>query len=81
MFDGPNSGFCLFAICFLEFLIFVRAWWVYYDLYLHPLAHIPGPKLAATTYLYQTYFSLRFYIQIGKLHEKYGRIIESPNTR
>jgi hypothetical protein len=50
---------------------------VLYNLYRHPLAHIPGPKLAATTYLYQTYYSLiggsRYYIKIGKLHEKYGK--------
>ena len=53
-----------------------RVWRLFYDLYLHPLARIPGPKLAAVTYLYQTYYSLiggsRFYIQIGKLHDKYG---------
>jgi hypothetical protein len=57
-------------------VIAYRFWRLFYDLYLHPLARIPGPKLAAITYLYQTYFSLvggsRFYIQIGKLHEKYG---------
>jgi hypothetical protein len=49
---------------------------VLYNLYFHPLVHVPGPKLAAATYLYQTYFSLvggsRFYIQISKLHEQYG---------
>lgn len=49
---------------------------VIYIIYFHPLAHIPGPKLAAASYLYQTYFSLvsgsKFYIQIQKLHEEYG---------
>jgi len=49
---------------------------VVYNLYFHPLMHVPGPKLAAASYLYQTYFSLvggsRFYIQISKLHEQYG---------
>lgn len=49
-----------------------------YRLYFHPLAHIPGPKLAALTFLYQTYFSLvngsRFYAQIGKLHKIYGKL-------
>jgi hypothetical protein len=48
-----------------------------YRLYFHPLAHIPGPKLAALTFLYQTYFSLvngsRFYALIGKLHKIYGK--------
>jgi len=49
---------------------------VLYNLYFHPLTHIPGPKLAASTYLYQTYYSLiggsRFYMQISKLHSQYG---------
>src|SRR6266704_6531846 len=49
---------------------------VFYNIYRHPLSHIPGPKIAAATYLYQTYYSLiggsRFYIKIGKLHNKYG---------
>jgi hypothetical protein len=48
-----------------------------YRLYFHPLSHIPGPKLAALTFLYQTYYSLvngsRFYAQIGKLHKIYGK--------
>jgi hypothetical protein len=50
---------------------------VCYRLVFHPLAGIPGPKLAAVTFLYQTYFSFahgsRFYEQIGKLHTKYGK--------
>lgn len=60
------------------------AWcgWVLYvicsRLIFHPLAHIPGPKLAAVTFFYQTYFSFvdgsHFYIQIAKLHEIYGKI-------
>jgi len=51
---------------------------VFYRLYFHPLAHIPGPKLAGLTFLYQTYFSLvngsHFYAQIGKLHKIYGKL-------
>jgi len=49
---------------------------VFYNLYRHPLSHIPGPRIAAATYLYQTFYSLvggsRYYIKIGKLHNKYG---------
>ncbi|OCK73238.1 cytochrome P450 [Lepidopterella palustris CBS 459.81] len=52
---------------------------VLFNLYRHPLAHIPGPKIAAATYLYQTYYSLvggsRYYIKIGKLHDKYGPVV------
>jgi hypothetical protein len=53
---------------------------VLYNLYRHPLVHVPGPKLASATYLYQTYFSLiggsTYYKEIRKLHEIYGRAEE-----
>jgi hypothetical protein len=57
---------------------------VVYRLCFHPLAHIPGPKLAALTFLYQTYHSFkdgsRFYKQVGLLHKKYGPIVRiTPN--
>jgi hypothetical protein len=59
----------LVVLCFVGWL---ASRWIY-NLYFHPLAHIPGPKLAAATYLYQTYFGLvggsRYYIQIKKLQE------------
>lgn len=49
---------------------------IIYRLYLHPLSHLPGPKLAASTHLYKTYYSYHstspLYVQIDKLHEKYG---------
>jgi hypothetical protein len=59
-------------IVFLGYLVNT----VYYNLYRHPLAHVPGPKLAGATFLYQTYFCLvggsRYYKKIAKLHEQYG---------
>jgi hypothetical protein len=73
--EGYSSTFVI-GCSILLYIIGHRIYRIFYDLYLHPLAHIPGPKLAAITYLYQTYYSLvggsRFYIQIGKLHQKYG---------
>jgi hypothetical protein len=43
----------------------------------HPLAKIPGPFWAAITHYYIVYFNLfsgksQFYLQVEKLHEKYG---------
>ena len=51
-----------------------------YRLTFHPLAKIPGPKLAAVSLLYQTYYSTRngrsiFYAQIALLHKQYGKWI------
>jgi len=46
-------------------------------LYLHPLAHIPGPKLAALTWWYEFYYDViqqgRYVFKIQELHKKYGK--------
>ncbi|KAL4934335.1 cytochrome P450 [Aspergillus undulatus] len=50
-----------------------------YRLYFHPLSHIPGPKLAAISGLYEFYYDVcrsgRFLFQIEKMHRKYGPIV------
>jgi hypothetical protein len=75
--DGSYNLSYILGCALVLLLIVSCAQRVFYDLYRHPLSHIPGPKLAAVTYLYQTYYSLvggsRFYAQISKRHEKYGR--------
>ncbi|KAI1847118.1 hypothetical protein JX266_006993 [Neoarthrinium moseri] len=67
-------------------LILVGAWLAYQLLRaawnvspMHPLSRIPGPKLAAATYLpefwYDTVKFGRYTQQIQKMHEKYGPIV------
>lgn len=50
-----------------------------YNVTFHPLAQVPGPKIAGATKLYQTFWSLYqgksiFYRKIEDLHQKYGRL-------
>ena len=56
---------------------------VVYNLFFHPLAKIPGPRIAAATYLYQTYYSIvggsRYYVRIKELHEIYGKSSSFPS--
>ncbi|KAF5262557.1 hypothetical protein FOXYS1_6721, partial [Fusarium oxysporum] len=51
---------------------------------LHPLSKIPGPKLAAATYLPEFYYDVilvgRYTHAIKQMHEKYGPIVRiNPN--
>jgi cytochrome P450 len=53
---------------------------VVYRLYLSPVAHIPGPKLAALTHLYEGYYDVfghqgRFLWKCKELHDRYGPIV------
>ena len=49
---------------------------VVYRIYLHPLARYPGPKLAAATSWYATYYEVwkdgEFVEHIEDLHRRYG---------
>ena len=53
-----------------------------YRLTFHPLAHFPGPRLAALTHLYGAFYDLseaRSYIkEMPALHEKYGTVVTNP---
>ncbi|KAL4862829.1 hypothetical protein BDV12DRAFT_38719 [Aspergillus spectabilis] len=52
---------------------------IVYRLYLHPLSHIPGPKLAAITHGYEFYHNIvrggLFVWEVRRLHQIYGPII------
>jgi hypothetical protein len=83
-FEPPSTSQLFSSVLVLAAAAYVL-YTVLYRLYFHPLAHIPGPKLAAVTFLYQSYFSLvsgsRFYAQIGKLHAAYGKSISRHAQR
>ncbi|KAI1393512.1 cytochrome P450 [Hypoxylon trugodes] len=50
-----------------------------YNLYFHPLAKFPGPKLAAVSHVYEFYWSIvrdgEFIWEIERMHKKYGPIV------
>jgi hypothetical protein len=52
-----------------------------YRLFFSPIAAIPGPKLAAITQWYETYYNVylggKFTLHLDKLHAKYGPIIRT----
>ncbi|KAA8645294.1 hypothetical protein EYZ11_003658 [Aspergillus tanneri] len=55
-------------------------WIIVYRTHFTRISHIPGPKLAAVTYLYHAWYDIwphagRFMFHCEKLHEKYGPII------
>lgn len=70
---------------FLYIIIFSASTAVYfgsvlvYRLFLSPLAKFPGPRLAAATRLYETYFQLikggTFTWHINDLHDRYGPVV------
>jgi hypothetical protein len=81
-FEGYPLAATLLAI-FELYLVASLLYTVVYNVFFHPLAHIPGPKISGATNMYQTYLSLvggsRYYIQIKRLHKIYGKIPKPLN--
>ncbi|KAE8350007.1 benzoate 4-monooxygenase cytochrome P450 [Aspergillus coremiiformis] len=73
-----TENLCLwYSLIFLIVVYLVAI--VCYRLFLSPLAKFPGPRLAAATGLYETYFQIVkggvFTWHIDRLHERYGPIV------
>ncbi|KAL5360631.1 cytochrome P450 [Aspergillus floccosus] len=53
-------------------------------LYLSPIAHFPGPRLAALTHLYEIYYNNwlggKYLWKIQEMHDKYGPIVRISPT-
>ena len=58
------------------------AWLAVQRLFLSPLAHFPGPRLAALSNWYEFYYDViqqgQFTAHITQLHEQYGMCIFDP---
>ncbi|CAI7605748.1 unnamed protein product [Penicillium manginii] len=71
-------GLYLLSFFYVGFLVFVGSL-IFYRLVLSPLAKFPGPRLAAATRLYETYFQIikggTFTWHIDRLHEQYGPVV------
>jgi hypothetical protein len=71
--EHPRLG-VLLLIFYL--LIAHRIFILFQRLFYSPLAKFPGPKLAAATSLYETYFNLvkngKYYLEVERLHNIYG---------
>lgn len=51
---------------------------IIYNIYLHPLSHIPGSKIATCSFLYEFYHNVlrggMYMWEIEKMHQKYGTV-------
>ncbi|KAI0460035.1 cytochrome P450 [Xylaria acuta] len=64
---------------FILVVVLYRLFKVVYNLFFHPLAKFPGPKVAAASHLYEFYWSIvrdgEFIWEIERMHKKYGPIV------
>ncbi|KAK0377483.1 hypothetical protein CLIM01_05145 [Colletotrichum limetticola] len=79
--DGLKAALSLNVVAY--FIVLYIAYHIAIALYnisaFHPLAHFPGPKIAAASYLYEAYFDWwllgRYGKVIARMHEHYGPIV------
>ncbi|OLN89016.1 Pisatin demethylase 20 [Colletotrichum chlorophyti] len=81
LYSGATSLLCLVLTTSLSFvtILFIA---VLYRLFLHPLAHVPGPRLAAISNIwYACHARNGRMLELGKtLHKRYGPVVRvGPN--
>jgi hypothetical protein len=78
-----SSSQCRSFVALSGALIAAFLGFIFYQLYLHPLAKYPGPLLGRLTRLYELYHAYigDKHIVLYQLHQKYGTIVRfTPNT-
>ncbi|MCJ1388148.1 hypothetical protein MMC18_000993 [Xylographa bjoerkii] len=74
-----KASFVNIAACIVGFLAIRIIVTVIYRLYFHPLAKVPGPKIAAATRGYELWYQglqqTKFPAKIKELHKQYGPIV------
>ncbi|UZP34352.1 hypothetical protein NXS19_002168 [Fusarium pseudograminearum] len=69
----------LFALASVVFVVLRFTCIVIYRIYFSPLSKFPGPKLAAATHLYESYYDFwkkgQYYKVIQRMHEVYGPLV------
>ncbi|KAI9038140.1 cytochrome P450 [Aspergillus affinis] len=77
--EGIDPMIWVYICSSVSFAVFSLVGLAFYRLYLSPLAKFPGPRLAAVTGLYETYYDIvqdgQFVWQIERLHQQYGPIV------
>lgn len=72
---GPSQAFAVLITAWLGYQLLKI---IYNVSPLHPLSSIPGPRLAAASYLPEFYYDVillgRYTHQIRRMHEIYGRL-------
>jgi cytochrome P450 len=76
--DLPVTLLSLFVVSILYF-----GYVTVYRLYLSPIAHFPGPRLAAWTYWYEFWYDVvaepEYTFKIGRLHKEYGMFFSTTH--
>lgn len=76
----PTSGQWPIWLLILALTVLSLLSWAVYTLFLHPLAKVPGPKLAALTSLHELYYDCiqggggQHAFKMREMHDIYGML-------
>lgn len=73
---SEHLSLTLVGVLALFFCVFYPISLAIYRIFFHPLARIPGPKLAGATYWYEYYYDVtkqgKYLWKLIELHKEYG---------